>query len=177
MHKPTSPQTKEALRELRECAPPTFSRLAALTGIHVTTIRQMAAVENWTKYNFVKGTVMRPVRASDLAAGLADGQAGSEGAEPTPLPPGNLGALMIDEMRAILAGAHAGRMDKARADALLSMIRVAERLDALQPDTGQQEQAKSDDELAEILTRVDRRIVELARDYAERLVAERADAA
>ena len=65
-------------------------------------------------------------------------------------PPGDIGALVMDEMWAILAAARAsGRIDKARADALWSMIRVAERAGKLQPEKGQEEETRSDDELAE----------------------------
>ena len=52
------------------------------------------------------------------------------------------------------------------------MIRVAEDAGKFQPEKGQEQETRSDDELADILARVDERIVELARDYAERLVAE-----
>jgi hypothetical protein len=91
--------------------------------------------------------------------------------------PGDVGALVIEQMMAMLTEARrTGRIDKAWADGLWSTLRVAEHAVRFQlerdQDLGQQQETRSDDELADILARVDERIVELARDYAERLVAE-----
>jgi hypothetical protein len=184
MHPPVSPEKRRALRELREREPPTFPRLAVASGLNPATIREMAIVENWEKQKFLGDSIMIPVRrAAVLAADAAfEVQAGEPSGEATgvepDLAPGNIGALVVGEMMAILTEARrTGRINKVRADALWSMIRVAEHAGKLQPELGQQEQKRSDDELADILARVDERIVELARDYAERLVAERHDGA
>jgi hypothetical protein len=182
MHPPVSAEQKEGMRELRDLQPPTFPRIAKIAGVHVTTVREIASRENWPKLHVPKGTVMQVVRLKDLEAEEAAREReealeamSDPAADP---PPGDIGALVMDEMRAILAAARTtGRIDKARADALWSMIRVAERAGKLQPEKGQEEETRSDDELAGILARVDERIVELARDYAERLVAERLDGA
>ena len=182
MHPPVSPEQKEAMRALRDLQPPTFPRLAKIAGVHVTTVREIASRENWPKLHVPKGTIMQVARIKDLEAAEAEREralALEAMSDPAAdVPPGDIGALVIDEMRAILTEArHTGRIDKARADALWSMIRVAERVDGLQPEKGQEQETRSDDELAEILTRVDRRIVELARDYAGWLVPGRADGA
>jgi len=184
MHPPIPAEKKEGMRELRELLTPTYPRLAKIAGCHVTTVREIASRENWPKLHVPNGTVMRVARIKDLEAEeaareRADVVAAMDGAagEPVELPPGDLGALVVEEMRAMLASArHTGTIDKARADALWSMIRVAERAGKLQPDMGQEEQKRSDDELANILARVDERIMELARGYAERLVAGEPDA-
>ncbi|HEY6633599.1 MAG TPA: hypothetical protein VIZ90_19265 [Rhizobiaceae bacterium] len=184
MHPPLTPEKKEGMRELRDLQTPSFPRLAKIAGCHVTTVREIAARENWPKLHVPRGTVMRVARVKDLqeeAAGRerAELLAAMDGAadEPVELPPGDIGALVVQEMRAMLAVArHTGTIDKSRADALWSVIRVAERVGKLQPELGHEEEMRSDDELAEILARVDERIVELARDYAERLVAGQADA-
>ena len=180
MHPPVSAEKRLALRQLREREPPTFPRLAAASGLHPTTIREMASVENWEKQNFLGDIVMVATRRQDLL----DEEAARERAETleaisdpaAEVTPGDIGTLIMDEMRAILAAARrTGRIDKTRADALWSMIRAAERAENMQPwnQPGQEQETRSDDELADILARVDERIVELARDYAERLVAER----
>ena len=185
MHSPVSADKKEAMRELRDLQPPTFPRIAKIAGVHVTTVREIASRENWPKLHVPKGTVMQVARLKDLEAEEAARkraealEAMSDAA--AELTPGDLGSLIVDEMRAMLVAAlRTGRIDKAHADALWSMVRVGERVGILPPDTGkqtdQQEETRSDDELADILQRVDERIVELARGYAERLVAERPDA-
>jgi hypothetical protein len=172
------------MRELRELQPPTYTRIAKIADVHVTTVREIASRENWPKLHVPKGTVMQVARIKDLLA-EEDARARAEileamndpDADLPELPPGDIGAFVIADMRAILVeAAHTGRIDKARVDTLWSMLRVAERSQVLQHAAEQQEEERSDDELADILTRVDQRIVELARDYAERLVAERNDA-
>ena len=183
MHPPVSAEKKEAMRQLRELLPPTFAKLATIAGIHVTTLRDIAARENWPKLHAPHGTVMQVVRKKDLE----EAEAARERAEALEAladqlvepPPGDIAALLVAELRSVLALMQAGRIEKSRIDTLLSVIKLAERLEKLPPETGnaagQEEQKRSDDELAEILARVDERIIELARDYAERLVAERAD--
>lgn len=178
MHPLVSAEQKEGMRELRALLPPTFPRIAKIAGLHVTTVREIASRENWPKLHVPRGTVMRVVTTKELEAEeAARKRAETLEAMSDPaadIPPGDIGALVIDEMRATLIEARrTGRIDKARADALWSMIRVAEHAGRLQPETGQEQESRSDDELADILARVDERIVELARDYAERLVAER----
>jgi hypothetical protein len=179
MHPPVTAEQKEGMRELRDRQPPTFPRIAKIANVHVTTVREIASRENWPKLHVPHGTVMRVVRLKDLEAE----EAARERAEAleamsqpdADVPPGDFGALVVEQMRAILLTARrTGRIDKASADGLWSMIRVAEHAGKILPEMGQKEQeTRSDDELADILARVDERIVELARDYAERLVAER----
>jgi hypothetical protein len=166
------------MRELRDRLPPTFPRIAKIAGVHVTTVREIASRENWPKLHVPHGTVMQVVRVKDLEAEEAArerAEAREAMSDPAAdVPPGDIGALVIEELRAMLAVARkTGRIDKASADGLWSMMRVAEHAGKILPVTGQQEETRSDDELADILARVDERIVELARDYAERLVAER----
>lgn len=192
MHPPVGAAKKVAMRELRGLAPPTHARLAAICGVHSATVRDIAFRESWPKLNMTRWTVMRPMSPRQLKIYEAMLRAEAQGSYPVGdgatvlegegLPPGDIGAEIVTQMRVILAGLQAGHFDKARADGLLATIRVAERLGML-PAAGVQtaidaeEQKRSDDELADILTRVDQRIVELARGYAERLVAAQSDAA
>lgn len=177
MHPPLTQEQKEGMRELRDLLPPTFPRIAKIANVHVTTVREIASRENWPKLHVPKGTVMRVVRLKDLEAEeAARERAAALEAMSDPdvnVPPGNVGALVMEQMQAILLTARrTGKIDKASADGLLSMIRVAERAQKVLPRMGQQEEeTRSDDELADILARVDERIVELARDYAKILVA------
>jgi hypothetical protein len=182
MHPPVSADKKEGMRELRDLQPPTFPRIAKIAGIHVTTVREIASRENWPKLHVPHGTVMQVARLKDIEAEKTARQRAAalqaiSGTE-ADVPPGDIGALVIDEMRAILTDARrTGRIDKARADGLWSMIRVAQHAGKMQPQQGQELEMRSDDELADILARVDERIIELARDYAERLGAEQVDPA
>lgn len=185
MHPPVSAEKKEAMRQLRELLPPTFGKLARIAGIPVTTLRDIATRENWPKLHAPHGTVMQVVRKKDLEEAEAARERpealealADPAVEP---PPGDIAALLVAELRSVLILMQTGRIDKTRIDTLLSVIKLAERLEKLPPETGhsgsQEEQKRSDEELADILTRVDERIIELARDYAERLVAERLDGA
>lgn len=192
MHPRVGAAKKAAMRQLRELLPPTHARLATIAGVHTSTVWQIASRENWPKLSVTHATVMRPVSPRQLkiyeAMLRAEAQVrhpagdGATVLEGEGLPPGDIGAEIVTQMRVILAGLQAGHFDKARADGLLATIRVAERLGML-PAAGVQtaidpeEQKRSDDELADILARVDQRIVELARGYAERLVAAQSDAA
>jgi hypothetical protein len=180
MHPPVTAEQKEAMRELRELQPPIFPRLAKIAGVHVTTVREIASRENWPKLHVPKGTIMQVARLKDLEAEeAARERAAALEALSDPeadVAPGDIGALVIEQMMAMLTEARrTGRIDKAWADGLWSTLRVAEHAVKFQIERVQdldQEETRSDDELADILARVDERIVELARDYAERLGAE-----
>lgn len=68
------------------------------------------------------------------------------------------------------------RIHKADIDALVAMMRMMERWEALAKERVKQEQAQSDEDLAAVLARINDRIVELARGLAGQLVAARGDA-
>ena len=185
MHAPVSAEARQAMRELRALLPPTFFRIARVAGNHVTTVREIASKEGWPKLHAPRGSLMRVVTARERrdeeeALARAEAVAALAQAEAEP-PAGDIAGLMLAELRSTFSLLKAGQIDKQRIDALLTLIKLAERVQKLPPVKGnqpsqQEEEQRSDEELAEILRRVDRRIVELARDYAERLVAERADA-
>jgi hypothetical protein len=181
MHPPVSAETKEGMRELRDLQPPTFPRIAKIAGVHVTTVREIASRENWPKLHVPKGTVMRVVSQKELReeaevrawveALAAANDPLVKGDLAAGVSPGDVAAQIVEELQVILAGLRIGHIDKARIDAMLSAVRLTERVGNLNFHFNQQEQKRSDEELAEILAFIDRRIVELARDYAERLVA------
>lgn len=78
---------------------------------------------------------------------------------------------MAEELEAIAAHPQKG-FDKARLDALMSAIRAAEKMNELvsSDETVKELHAQRDADVARLLDAIDRRIVELARSYAERLV-------
>lgn len=84
---------------------------------------------------------------------------------------GRLVELLPRQLAKVISLAERGVVDKGRLDALLAMLRVAERADILLYQQQQENEKKSDEELAELHARLDARIVELAEGYAERLLA------
>lgn len=67
-----------------------------------------------------------------------------------------------------------GGLDKAQLDMVGSIIRTVEKINELMrgADAAKVSQTNRDAEMADVLARIDRRIVELARDYARVLVAD-----
>jgi hypothetical protein len=206
MARPLGEARWEALRALREGESPTFMRLAAVSGMHVSTIRERAGRDNWAKRDFsprkmaeearaaAEARIVRdnpdaargkarddffPAAARDESAPVATALAGSaalmdlmESKRPAPGAGEPAEAFLVDEVEEILAEARAGKVDKARIDAVLSMIRIVERTEQFRrAPKGDEanEKTRSDDEFARLLARVDARIVELARCHAERL--------
>jgi len=169
------------MRALREGEAATFARLAAVADLHVTTIRERAMRESWRNE-------VTPRRKIDVPAeGLVPVEAlfaagGTEGAvednELAGLPPeerlARLVEFVVRQVETILTGARGGRIDKARIDAVTSMIRMVERAQNFAREQAEAQETRSDENLAEIVARIDAQIITLARAYAEQLVAERA---
>ena len=85
-------------------------------------------------------------------------------------------ALMLDEMvadvEAIKKNKRTGAYDKTRIDALSAKMRMVEKLSEINESrqARQEEEEKTDADIAAILGRIDGRIVELARSFARELV-------
>ncbi len=84
-----------------------------------------------------------------------------------------LSAAALRQVDMVLAAAEAGRIDKARIDAVMAMIRLATEAANLARDGASNKKTRSDEQLADTLRRIDERIIDLAQGYAARLVAER----
>jgi len=163
-----SPVQMEALRGLREGAPPTFSRLAAAANINSTTIRERARRDNWKTRRFTRS-------GTEVGSRAPEDEAEAEALSDVPE------GMSLEDVRKRLAEvmprllgkavvlAERGILDKARIDALLSMGRILEQSEAASQASAAEQQKRSDDELAAMLERIDERIVELAQAYAERL--------
>lgn len=182
MHPPVGAERWAALRALREGENPTFARLAAAAGLHIATLRDRASRDSWAKRHFPRGKAR-----DDIFPAATAGYGGAPvtlGAAPMALPDQvtpEAGAadageavesFLVDEVEGIVADARSGRIDKTRIEAVLSMIRMVERTEQFRrAPKGDEanEKKRSDDELAELLARIDRRIVELALCHAERL--------
>lgn len=86
---------------------------------------------------------------------------------------GRLAEKLVGEMEAIERAGAASGFDKARIEAVTALTRALEKAGEIGEARveRQQEQKKTDAEIAELLGRMDDRIVELARREADRLVA------
>lgn len=142
-----------SMRALFEGAAPDFVQLAAISGRRPQTIRRRAAREGW--------------RALD---DQADGRSQSERII-------RLANRLIGEIEAIEKDGKGGVYDKARIETVAALMRALEKAgEIVGAEAGMQEQQKKTDaDKADILRRIDERIVELARFFAGEIVAGRAD--
>ena len=182
-----------AMRALGEGEPAIYERLAGVAGVHTRTVIDRARREGWKKLDFRKTSVQAAYRgaqaadelpagqaAESAAADAADGvaaEAGEEPADDADEDPNarlaRLGVLLSRQVGLVLNSAEGQRgvLSKSQVDALTGIMRLAEKFEALAQERAKEEHAKSDADVATILKRIDDRIVELARGYAERLGA------
>ncbi|MCR4265343.1 hypothetical protein [Nitratireductor sp. ZSWI3] len=147
----TVPSSLAALRALFEGAPATLELLAQATRRSPAALRKIAAAGAW--------------RAPETAVSAA-------AMERRLL---LLSDRLVGELeRASAEGERTGIYDKARIDALSSMLRMIERIGETTrgPERASEEQTRSDEEMAAALERIDTRILGLARDLARQLAAE-----
>ena len=137
-----------ALRALAEGGEPSTERLAAASGLSVRGIAARAAAEGWD--------ARRPGPAADLDARIA-----------------RLMDNLVRETAELEAPGDA--RDKARIEGLTARMRLLEKLAEISEgrQARQEEQQKTDAEIAEILRRIDARIVELAHEFAAELAGDR----
>lgn len=85
---------------------------------------------------------------------------------------------LVGEMEAIQWDGKGGVYDKARIETVAALMRAVEKAGGIVgAEAGMQEQQKKTDaDKADILRRIDERIVELARFFADEILAGRADA-
>jgi hypothetical protein len=176
MAMPISAARWEGFRALREGAPATYPLLATVGCVHEVTLRKRGAREGWPKVD-----LRRPVALDGLSVGsvpvLPLGESGASLTDQAAA----LASVLAGQMEGVLAAAREGRIDKARIDAVLAMIRLVERAGSLTRESGQggpesreagnQEKTRSDEQLADIYSRIDARIDAMARYYATRMVA------
>jgi hypothetical protein len=168
-----------AIRQLREGEPPTFARLGAATKVHPRTIYEHAAVENWAKQPF-QSSAKREEWAERGEAEAAPEDEGGEVPEGWhEMQPSErlqwLNDFALNKVAEIARSAEAGGgvPDKAKLDAVWSMLRTVERSETLAQERAGEKVTASDAELAARLRDIDDRIIELAEAHAGWLVAER----
>lgn len=144
-----SPAKRAALRALAEGTAPTPALLADASGCRLETVKGLAAGDGWKWAGTDGGDVAGRLRAiaGDLLARVEE-----------------LGR------KALRMG---GKVDRTEIDSIVAIIRSLDKIgEIMRPDgTAKENQIRHDEELAAILERIDRRIVELARDLAAQVAA------
>lgn len=131
-----------ALRALHEGAPADAALLAAASGCARSTIQRRIEREGWSA----------PIGDGDeLLERLAD--------------------TLVAQVEALRVETQ-GAFDKSQIELAASIIRTVEKIRELTRSAGSQKVShiKRDEEMADVLARIDRRIIELAREYARVLV-------
>lgn len=160
-----------ALQDWYEGGTPSFPKLSAASGINLTSIKEYAAIHNW-KTRSPGRPKLAALEAEDPAGAVeALDQAATE---PSGSPEERLARVMdllLREVEAIGVAAQAKRrpLDKGRIDALGAMIRTLEKFEEFVRERSRDGQIKRDEEMGDVLSRIDGRIEELARAYAEKL--------
>lgn len=138
-----------ALRALYGGAPPGIELLAEAAGRSAEALRRRAETDGWTP----AGT---PARRDESRAERI--------------------ARLVDHILDVIEEAASEEvLDKGRIEAASALMRILEKISELtRSDSGAKENhAKRDGEIADVLRRIDERIIELAEGYARRLVADR----
>lgn len=124
--------------------------LAAAAGLSVTSIARRAAAEGWSGPSEAPGAAERECRLARIRD------------------------VAMAQAEAIAADMEAGAaIDKARPEALSALLRMLDRIGEITRlgESAKDNQTERDADMADVLGRIDGRIVELARGYAARLVA------
>jgi hypothetical protein len=144
-----SAQAWPAMRALYEGAEVSTGLLADISGRLKETVDRRAGREGWTAPKSLDAASV-----SQRVNGLMDG--------------------LLHELEAMEKGGR-GPLPKARIDALTARMRLLEKLSEINEgrQIRQEEQKKTDAEIADILGRIDARIVELASEFAANLAGDR----
>lgn len=139
-----------ALRALAEGARPTFQLLAAVSGRTVRAMELRARREGWRLCTAAIDDVHGRIRP--------------------------IVARLLDKLEAVSAKGTdlEGRIERAEIDAVLTMLRAIDKIAELQrPEEAAANKQKEDDEtLAAALERINRRILQLARELAAQMAGQ-----
>jgi hypothetical protein len=142
---------QRALRALAEGARATLELLADVSGRQLETLRRDAEREKWRLGRASREEILARIREN--------------------------AAMLLDQVEALNRAAmeNGGRIDKERLDAIIVAIRGLEKIgDVMLPEeAAEDKQNDRDEDTAAMLRRIDDRIIELARELAEEMVAER----
>lgn len=186
MHPPVSDAAWTAMRQLRAKEPPTYARLSAISGLHIATIRDRAARDDWPRPNFQSRRIRDAWAGRDVSASEAAFAASAQEADllqAETLQAETLGdavrglkTFITRRLQQIVATAQeSGRApEKASIDTLSAMQRM---VDKIGETTRDEEHAKdnkniTDEQMAAALRQIDARICELACELAARMGAD-----
>jgi hypothetical protein len=201
MREPLSAEMWAAGRSLIEGAAPTHARVAACMGVNATTVSHRAAQEEWRGLDFRsprvrqahrhfvelaarnrKGEPLDPVDAEDVEALAAIGAAATAALPPLPDLPeaerrARLRGILAGRVEEMLRLAEAGRPIEARqVAALASLVQLMEKVMPA-PTDGEVgpggPEADADEELRDVLRKIDDRIAYLAAGYAATILMEK----
>ncbi|MDQ6436876.1 hypothetical protein RB623_22735 [Mesorhizobium sp. LHD-90] len=138
---------QRALRMLAEGAKPTLELLADASARSLRTLRADAKKEGWAIGREPEPDIGARLRA--MATGL------------------------LDKVEALQDGDD-GKNDRQEIDTLLAMIRGLEKIDEIlrSEESARENQIRRDEDLADVLDRVNERIVRLAKEFAAAMVAQ-----
>lgn len=138
-----------ALRALAEGARPTLDILADATGRSLRMLKRQAEAEGWQLDRAPREDVAERIRA--------------------------IAALLLDRVEAMGQAAlePGGSIDRAEIETITAMLRSLDKAeDIMRPqEVAQENQIKQDENLAQVLERINARILELAHEIAGEMVA------
>lgn len=150
MTRSSGPNARDrALRALAEGARPSLDLLADASGRSLQQMKRRAEREEWRIGRVTDEDFAARIRA--LAAGLAD-------------------RLEAAALKAVEAG---GAIDKGELDGIVAAIRGLEKIEEIMRPIMAAKDKKNDEDLADVLQKISDRIVGLARELADQMVAER----
>lgn len=172
-----------AMQQLLDGEPPTLNRVAAVADVDISTATNEGIRAGWKKPNIPHWR--RRVRAElatdagveaavKLASFAADPQV-DEAFAPGPEMgrAARVSAMLVKHADALLSQMErqGGTLTKPQLDAMLAMVRLAEKFEPLAEKEAAEQQKKSDAEVAEIYDQIEQRILERATFFAHRMVA------
>lgn len=190
-----------AAKAATEGAPATRVQVAAMLGCDVSAVYARAAAEGWRTADYrLQKVKMAWARFIDVAFGngegaeeldgLLDGDVTAETEIAAPAVADAVATPVEDESddpaqmlsrgtrflsrrlsRLMRQAERGGQISKQEIDGLTAMARMMERWETLARERAKEEETNRDAQIAEALRKIDRRILKLARDEAERLVA------
>lgn len=178
-----------AMRQLLRGEPPTILRVSSVAEIDPSMVTTRGLKEGWKKPHIPHWR--KRVRAElemDAGVGIAaqvplDIEKAAPEASPDTNAPdvpemgraARVSDMLVKHADKLLTQmeVQGGLLSKPQLDAMLAMVRLAEKFEPLAVKETAELQKKSDAEVAEVYAYVERRIDERARAYATRMVAER----
>ena len=158
-----------ALRALAEGARPTLELLADVSGRSHERLKALAEREGWMLDRFAPDEIAERIRAiSEALLARVEGLAQFQQRRDAVLRP-----ELRDGRKALEEG---GRIEKGEIEAIIGIIRSLEKIGEImrtgaEAPAAKENQKRQDEDLAATLDRIDRRMVELARELAAQMVA------